>query len=376
MNNNKKINVFVDAHVFDGEHQGSRTFIRELYKRLCTYSDLAIFFAAQDVGNLRNNFGQFENAHFLKYNSGSKFKRLGFEIPSLIRKNNIDFAHFQYIVPPIKASKYIVTTHDLLFKDFPKEFPLSYRLSKSFLFYTSLLYADIITTVSEYSREAIHKHFGFDKDKISITTNGVSNLFYQPYDKQESKKNIIEKYGITNYILYVSRIEPRKKQTALLKAYLDLKLYERNIQLVLIGHKSIVDSELEDLLASMTSQAQACIFLLKDINDADLLTFYRASELFVYPSIAEGFGIPPLESAALKIPTFCSNVTAMRDFDFFEENHFYPSTENLRSHLESFFIKGKRPTNETLEQISLTIQEKYSWDKSASVLYQQIKSYH
>jgi len=368
----KSIRLFVDAHVFDGEHQGSRTFIRELYQRLARKPNLELVLAAHDIQHLMNTFGKFPNVSFVSYRSTSRLKRLGIEIPALVRSSGADYAHFQYVAAPLKHTRYIVTTHDLLFKDFPSEFPLSYRVSKSVLFHSSLRLADIVTTVSEYSREAIHRHFGIPMERIHVTPNGVSNEFSPDFDAETVRQWVGQRYGVRNYILYVSRVEPRKQQAALLRAYLAERLYERGIQLLFVGHESIADPELDTLRTNLPPEAQLLVHFRNSIPDADLRQIYQAARLFVYPSLAEGFGIPPLEAGAMGIPTLCSDATAMRDFRFFRENHFPPTVENLRVHLRRFFHENSTPNRDELSRIARHIRETYSWDRSAEVLYQLI----
>ena len=153
----RRIRLLIDAHVFDGEFQGSRTFIEHIYSNLIrNYSDQFEFFlVAQNTQILKETFGKNENVHFVKLASHNRYNRLLFEYPKIIKNYQIDYAHFQYVAPPIKVCKHIVTTHDVLFERFPEYFPFSYRLSKHYLFSYSARKADILTTVSKYSKDEI-----------------------------------------------------------------------------------------------------------------------------------------------------------------------------------------------------------------------------
>jgi len=366
------IKIFVDAHVFDKEHQGTKTFIREIYKRLSKKPDVKLFLAARNVDNLKNVFGSENNIEYLQYSSASPYKRLALELPGILKKIKPDYAHFQYVVPPIKYCKYIVTTHDLLFRDFPKEFPISYRVSKNILFKYSLDRADIITTVSDYSKEAINKHYNISLPRITIIPNGVSEAFFEEFDSNQSKNFLESKYKTRKYILYVSRIEPRKQQDILLRAYLDLELYKQNIDLIFIGHLSIVDKNIEALISRIPVEYKDHVKFFSGIDDDDLFHFYKGAELFAYPSLAEGFGIPPLEAGALGIPTICSNVTAMRDFTFFKELHITPNLEEFKVRLDNYFKKEIFPSKDHILEVKKQIQLKYSWDNAVDKLYKLI----
>jgi glycosyltransferase involved in cell wall biosynthesis len=362
------IKILVDAHVFDGEFQGTRTFLREIYTCMAAMPRIELYIAAQDLDNLRACFPSAPNVFFIPFKSPSSIVRLTFEIPAIIKKYRINFAHFQYIVPPVKTCKYIVTTHDVIFNEYPDEFSAAYRLRKNFLYRVSALRSDIITTVSEYSRLSIRKYLGIRSKRIYVTPNGVADRFFADHNKEGSKKYIREKYGLGKFILYVSRIEPRKNHALLLRSFLDLELYNRGYALVLLGHESIRVPDFDALMDTLPAEAKGKVVVRRDVNDEDLLEFYRAAALFVYPSRAEGFGIPPLEAAALKTPVLCSNTSAMSDFSFFGDDHIDPYDETrFKEKLRNALENPHDP--EYLEQLSALVRDKYNWEASAKKLY-------
>src|SRR6185369_10843899 len=124
MNPPTGIKLFVDAHVFDSEFQGTRTFIKGIYTALAGQPGLTIYMAAFDIDNLRKNFPDQNNIVFIKYKSASGFRRLISDIPAIIRKYDIQYAHFQYITPLFKNCRFITTTHDVIFNEYPAEFSL------------------------------------------------------------------------------------------------------------------------------------------------------------------------------------------------------------------------------------------------------------
>ncbi len=371
MNSELPIKIFVDAHVFDQEYQGSRTFIKELYSALSKKNNLQLFIAAHNTKNLEKNFPNSPNITFIPYNTRSGWSRLFLNVRKMLRQYNGDCAHFQYMIPPVKNRncKYIVTIHDIIFEEYPKEFSRSYRLSKKLLYGLAAANADAITTVSKYSKKSIENFLDVSPDKITIIPNAVSAAFFEPYDKEIAKKNIRHKYGFDKFILYVSRFEPRKNHAALLRVYLDLELYLEGYRLVLPGHCSLPVKEFDDLLEKLPGDIRKFIFISDTINDEDLAELYRAASLFVYPSKAEGFGICPLEAAALKIPVICSNASAMSEFDFFGDNHIDCSDEQLlKEKIRN--ILSHPPCEQALQHIAETIRATYSWETSAEKFYQ------
>jgi glycosyltransferase involved in cell wall biosynthesis len=374
MKTNTAIKLFVDAHVFDGKFQGTRTFIKELYSLLATNENIALYLGAYDIDNLKSVFGDAGNIQFIKYRSSSSFIRLLYEIPQIIKKYQIDYAHFQYITPLVKNCRFIVTTHDLVFNEFPKEFPFWYRLVKNLFFKTSAKEADILTTVSAYSKQSIEKYFGIDGTAIHIIPNGVSNLFFASYDKENAKQFIKNKFGVEKIILLVSRLEPRKNHLLLLQAFIELELYKQGYYLALLGwHENISNPAFNSMMNKLPENSKAFVFMYQHADDSDLLQFYRAAEVFVYPSKAEGFGIPPLEAAAVKIPVLCSNSSAMSDFTFFGNNHFDPEDYPLfKSKLAAIITSNTNNTE--LGQIAAMVQQRYNWNESAATLYQLIQT--
>lgn len=367
------IKLFIDAHVFDNEYQGSRTFIKELYNHLACKKDIEFYFGAFNIENLKQQFPKNENIHFIKYKFRRSIARLLFDIPAIIKKYGIGYAHFQYIVPLQKKCRFIVTTHDVLFNEYPKDFSFWYRFNKNLLYKIAAKKADILTTVSEYSRSTIQKYFKLKAETIHVLPNGISPNYFLAYQKSEAINYINNKFGLGKYLLYVSRIEPRKNHTGLLQAYLDLKLYKEEYHLVFIGHQSISTPEFDHLLYSLPGNIRRYIRFFDGLTEDDLIEFYKAAAVFVYPSKAEGFGFPPLEAAALKIPVLCSNNTALSDFKFFEQYHI--DISNTATFNEKLFALIENADENALEEISESVRQKYDWQKTADTFYHLLKEH-
>lgn len=367
----RPLKIFVDGHCFDKEHQGTKTFVRELYRAMINnHPDIEVYIGAFDIGSVRKTFPQLEASRILPYKSAG-IRRIFFDIPKLIKQHQFDFAHFQYISPSkIKGCKYIVTAHDLLYKEMPEYFSSFYIRLRDYFFKRSFVKADIKTTISEYSRKSITKFYAVQPEQIHILPNAVSSDFAKGFvSEREANLKIKSRYGISDFILYVSRIEPRKNHKLLLKAYIELELYKKNIPLVFIGHASIPVPALQAMLASLDPIQQRAVYILNHIDDDELVAFYRSCRLFVYPSLGEGFGIPPLEAAACGAPVLCSNNAALSAFNFFEPYTFDPMDEkDFKDKLQDMIMN---PVSDNfIESVSNEIASHYSWEKSAEHLYQ------
>lgn len=352
-------------HVFDGKHQGTRTYLKGLYTALIRLrSPFHFFFVSTKIENLKREFGEPSNISFVELKSKNKFYRLIFELPNLIRKYDIKYAHYQYISPLFKNCKTIVTTHDILFqqKEFKSFFPFKYRLINGLLFWFSAKRADILLTVSEYSKEKISKIYKILDQNIFVTPNAVDSDFEE---LDHSVKFVKE--GKT--ILYVSRVEPRKNHIILVQAFLDLELYKKGYKLVFIGAHDFPGKKLLEFIESNNRILKGSIVWRQNIP-IDLIKHYYANcDLFVFPSYAEGFGIPVLEAMTFNSKILVSNQTAMKDFNLPDELTFAPDDLiDLKSKITNILsIYDDKHTRKFEEILS-----KYSWNKSAEVLLDAI----
>ena len=356
----KRLKLLVDAHVFDSEFQGSRTFIEELYKSaLELYSDKIDFhFAAHSDFELKKSFGS--DFNFVPLNSKNKFMRLGLEFPKIIKDKGFDWAHFQYIAPPIRKCRYLVTCHDILFESFPEFFPVGYRLTKHLMFKYSAKKADILSTVSEYSRKDISTIYNIPEKDIILTKNAVRKI----------EKNTISLSDKGKNILYLSRIEPRKNHHLLLEVFLESGLMEKGYKLIMVGKESIKNHKLDKLLIGLKSDQKKSIQFIPSVREEEKWDLIDRSCLFVYPSLAEGFGIPPLEAGLRKTSVICSNLTAMKEFNFFKPFHIDSSEKEI---LAKSLENALADTNQLrLDKISNQISSEYSWNKSAEALCEAI----
>lgn len=363
--------LLVDAHCFDyATSEGINTYIKGLYGALTRIaSDIDFYFAAQKIDKVEQLFGHVANVHYIQLTATNKIKRLLTEFPSIIQRYGIDYAHFQYTSPLIKNCKTIITLHDILFKDYPQMFPLGYRLTKGILFELSARRADLLFTVSDYSRSRIALHYGIDKNKIYVTPNAVSEDFFH-IDANQAHA-FVKRKSVREYILYVSRIEPRKNQIALLRAFHDLRLVEKGYDLVFIGRKTLPVPDFDELLASLPEEEKEHIHIYNQVSYEELKLWYKAAALFVYPALAEGFGIPPIEAGAAGVPCVCSNLTAMGDFTFFENNLVdVTNSEVLKSAIVANLSSSSIDTN----KICSAIHSKYNWKSIAENFYMQLRS--
>lgn len=251
--------------------------------------------------------------------------------------------------------------------DYPQYFPFLYRLFKGFAFKISASRSDLLCTVSAYSLNQISYHYGISKNKIVITPNAVSKDFFSIIDKEIKA---IDGQEIGKYILYVSRIEPRKNHVAIVDAFERLKLASRGYNLVFIGQETVSTPNLWHRIEKLSPEIKSRIRFISQTSYEELKLWYKNASLFIYPTFAEGFGIPPIEAAACGVPVICNNATAMSDFTFFGKNLI---DINDRSLLDCRIMDILDKKEQRIEaQIRAEIEAKYNWKNIAESFYNNL----
>ena len=218
---------------------------------------------------------------------------------------HITSQNLAYLLKLVKLEKTIVTCHDLI--------PWVYdnnRLPTWKLNMQGLKQADRIITVSEYSKNEIIKYVGCLEDKITVIPNAVDHSNY--YVKRD--RGIIEKLGIPNnhkVILYVGSEQPRKNIPFILEAINQLKTKLPDIKFVKIGTPQSPGAREELLKLIDNLGIQNEVKFVGFVSESDITKYYNAADLFVFPSLYEGFGLPPLEAMACGTPVITSTLTSL-----------------------------------------------------------------
>ena len=354
----------MDAHVFDDSYQGTTTYLKGLYTALVEDDDFEITLGVHNLERIKTIFPD-PRFRFIQLPTTFKIKRLVYDIPSIIKENKCDFAHFQYITPLKKECLYINTVHDLLFMDYPEYFPFKYRFRNKHSFKISARKADVICTISEFSKDALIRHFKLNPGQITITPNAVNNNLTKAID-------VKDKFGLEKYILFVSRLEPRKNHYLTIKCFVELELYKQGYKMVFVGRTKDVKTEnYESYYKNLPNEVKSSVIHFENLPDEELNGLYAHAALFIYPSLAEGFGIPPLEAAINNCKVLCSNSTAMKDFSFFGNYLFDPHNEDeLKSKIRSTLADNNYPFREIRE----AILKKYNWDSISKTFAARLKA--
>lgn len=218
---------------------------------------------------------------------------------------------FNYAVPPGVAGKSIVFVHDMSYQAYPETVRKKTRKFLELSLPDSCRRADCIITISEFSKKEIIKYLKIEEEKIKVIPLGVDFQRFHPYNSVKQQKEIQKKYQVSqNYILYLGTIEPRKNLERLIRAY--QCLYAENSalpDLVLAGKKGWMYEPIFQCVEELNLGHK--VKFLGYVEDADVPVLLSGAKLFVFPSLYEGFGLPPLEAMACGVPVVTSAAASL-----------------------------------------------------------------
>jgi glycosyltransferase involved in cell wall biosynthesis len=224
---------------------------------------------------------------------------------------------------------------------------------------------DMVLTVSECSKTDIVNLCNIPASKVVVTPNGVDLETYKVGDKAQAVGLVEKKYAVRSpYILFVSRIEhPGKNHARLIKAFDKMKSATGlPHQLVLAGSKWSRAEEVYEVAAK--SPYKEDILFIGFVDGVDLPYLYRGADMFVFPSLFEGFGIPILEAMASGVPTACSNLSSMPEVAGDAALLFDPYDENSISESMSKMLTDTELANQFVRK-GLERSQQFSWKNTA-----------
>jgi glycosyltransferase involved in cell wall biosynthesis len=265
----------------------------------------------------------------LKEIASEKFKLLYFNAPFLswrtlyslgrkLKKEKIDIYHSSHFLTPLNLScPSIITLHDLMFLNFPDFFAGRNFLIRAYAnffskhgFFSSLEKSQKIICISENTRKDLVKIFPSANSKIAVIGESINKSFKKIVNNV-LLENMKTKFGIKKeYIFYLGNTRPYKNLPRLLKAFQTLfSSKTKNYQLVLGCGEERNLSALKNLAKDLNLPNE--IIFLTGLGDDEIVLLMNNAALFVFPSLYEGFGLPPLEAMACGTPVVCSNVASL-----------------------------------------------------------------
>lgn len=279
----------------------------------------------------------------------------------------------EHLLMPLRGVPTVLTVHDLIFRQLPEHHK---PLNRWYLNWTMPLYcrrADHIIAVSEATRQDLIAAYGLLPETITVVHEAASPRFTpQPTATQAQAR---AKYGLPDaYVLYVGTIEPRKNLERLLAAWAPLYRAGACPPLVVVGKRGWLS---EGFFAALeASPARDGVILTGYVPDEDLPAIYSAATAFVWPSLYEGFGLPPLEAMASGTPVICSDASSMPEVVGDAALLFDPTSEDaLRDALRR--ITADAALRESLREWGKVRAATFSWSRAATetmAVYAQVQA--
>lgn len=279
------------------------------------------------------------------------------KMPGIIDSYNLDLVHIPYFnVPLFLKTPFVMTMHDLIVDQFSTgrastlPFPLYglKRLGYKLITSQAMNRASAIIVPSKTIKQELIWRYGVAESKVHVTYEGVDMLVVSKLQKPE----LLIKPG--NYFLYVGNAYPHKNMDRLLEAFSTIKT---DTKLVLVGQDNYFYSKLKEKVKRENIER---VIFAGHVTDEELFWLYKNATALVFPSVAEGFGLPALEAMSMGTPLVASNIAVFKELFDDVPLYFDPySVEDIRNSLNKALTESFAKEQEKGKKIVAT----FSWEK-------------
>lgn len=285
--------IAVNARFLTQEITGVQRFGIEISLRLKEMlGDEVLFLTPPNI--VQTAYAQRLNAKAIGIHKGHLWEQ--WDLPHFLRKNGTPLLLCLCNTAPLYYKNKIITIHDVAFKAYPQTFNKAFLNTYKFLIPRIIKSALKVITVSQFSKDEIIKYYGTEEQKLIVVYSAVANIFHFEEDAG-LKKN--------RYFLAVSSLNYRKNFIAVLKAF---DIFEKecpDVSLYIIGDLS--NANFKDIDISNYKNNPRIKFLGR-VSDEQLVKYYSNALAFIFTSIYEGFGLPPLEAQTCGCPVLISDI--------------------------------------------------------------------
>ena len=304
--------------------------------------------------------------------------------PFLLYRYNLDLIHFTHFnVPILYRRTYLVTIHDLILLEYPTRRSsklnaflyiiknLAYRLVISNAIYT----AKKTITISNYTKQSLMKHFSIPESRLAMIYEGIDRERFHSSNKQ-AFDFAGQKILPGKYILYVGNVYPHKNIERLVEVFKQIiqkSAIPSELKLVLVGKPDYFFERLKQYVDSL-GLAERVVFP-GFVADEQMIDLYEQCLFYVFPSLYEGFGLPPLEAITLGAPVVIANSTCLPEIFGPHIPYFDPHSARDMEQVLSQIILNPEQRQEQ-KAYHLEILNKYSWQDMAEktkTIYNTIK---
>ncbi len=310
-----------------------------------------------DLGVLPSNW----QSKILKWPPKFFWTQIRFSWEMLFNAPNLLFVP-SHVIPLIHPKKVITTIHDLGFKNFPQAYSLFQRWYLDWSVKFAFKHAVKIIVPSQFTKGELVKIYKAKPEKITVIPLSYNAKAYYPITDQIKIEQTLSRYQIKKpYLLYVGRLEEKKNISFLIDIFKNLSLVgKNNLSLVLVGGRGYGYQKVQKKIGKYNLRNK--IIQLDWIDENDLPCLYSGAEVFVFPSLYEGFGIPLLEAMACGIPIVASRTASIPEIAgdailLADPNNMQDFVQQIKNILNDKSLKEK------LRQKGLERAKNFNWRK-------------
>lgn len=345
--------IVINARFLTQEIRGVQRFAEQTCLALKQLRDDVVFVAPHDIK--LHESAKALNVQCIGRNSGHLWEQL--DLPLYLYRHGSPLLVSLTSTAPIWYSNQIATHLDINYIRYPQSYSRAFRTAYRTLTPVLLSRLKALMTVSQFSKGEIASFYGFPENRIYVIPAAVSDAFVPAHSAADQPE----------YLLAVSSPSAHKNFNRMIQAFLSLRGQE-NIQLHIVGGGNDVFADPN--LKRLASRDPRIRFLGR-LNDAELIAQYQGATAFVFPSLYEGFGIPPLEAQACGCPVLAANAASIPEvlqasalyFDPLDVSHMAAAMERILTDL---------PLRQSLRRRGLTNVRRFSWEESARRVSQRI----
>ncbi|MDY7565559.1 glycosyltransferase family 1 protein [Pseudomonas sp. RTC3] len=345
--------IVINARFLTQELRGVQRFAEQTCLALKQMRDDVVFVAPHGI-KMHESAKALE-VQCIGRNSGHLWEQL--DLPLYLRRQGNPLLVSLCSTAPLMYGNQIATHHDITYVRHPESYTRAFRTLYRVMTPILLMRIKALLTVSNFSKGEISQFYNYPESKIFVVPNAVSDDF-QPGPPLTNKQN---------YLLAVSSPSAHKNFSRMIEAFLTLRTQE-DLQLHIVGAASEIfsDPSLQRLASS-----DPRIHFLGRLSDTELIAQYQGATAFVFPSLYEGFGIPPLEAQACGCPVLAANAASIPEvlqasalyFDPLDVGHIASAMERILTDIS---------LRQSLRRRGLNNVTRFSWEDSARRVSQRI----
>ncbi|MBI2427164.1 MAG: glycosyltransferase family 4 protein [Candidatus Kerfeldbacteria bacterium] len=367
--------IGIDARFFGGEHaKGLGRYTQKLIENLESVEsekhEFVIFLRKDNWELYQPSSRRFHKvlADFQWYSFEEQIK-----FPRVLNAEQCDLVHFpHYNVPLLYRRPFVVTIHDLILHHFPTVrastlAPVKYWLKHAaykLVIGSAVRNAKAVIAVSKFTKDDIVKTFRCDPEKVNVTYEAADPICNVPARDFEL---IVQRFRLPiPYALYVGNAYPHKNLEVLLDVARELKERGSRLHIVLVGRKEFFFERLQARVHERKLDDQ--IHFPGYVSDQDLPGLYHHAMMYVFPSLYEGFGLPPLEAMQCGIPVVSSNESCLPEI--FEDSVLFVNSHDAKDIAAKMMqFEGSASSREEYVRRGREHVQKFSWKRMAEETY-------